>query len=152
MGETGGNQTQIAKDRLQNTHIAFSSSTRTLNYLPLFADSVSPPPHHRLHGPRPPQSLSTAQSNPMPSQNRPLETATPPPSLPPPPEEEKPNDSLQGSENHNQKLSDNEKDSEDSSDSSDEEIDEYYFLHLSLSVFVLSAYTHTHVRAIRHAY
>ncbi|CAA0817875.1 Putative E3 ubiquitin-protein ligase RING1a [Striga hermonthica] len=66
----------------------------------------------------------------MPSQNRPLETATPPPSPPPPPEEEKPDDSLRGSENHNQKLSDNEKDSEDSSDSSDEEIDEFIVVNL----------------------
>ncbi|GFP97134.1 putative E3 ubiquitin-protein ligase ring1a [Phtheirospermum japonicum] len=43
----------------------------------------------------------------MPAQKRPFETATPPPSPPPSPDEEKGDDSLQGSENHNKKLSDN---------------------------------------------
>ncbi|XP_012848596.1 PREDICTED: putative E3 ubiquitin-protein ligase RING1a isoform X1 [Erythranthe guttata] len=39
----------------------------------------------------------------MPAQKRPLEASTPPPSPQPPLEEEKPDDSVQLSENHNQK-------------------------------------------------
>ncbi|KAK6149935.1 hypothetical protein DH2020_017460 [Rehmannia glutinosa] len=60
----------------------------------------------------------------MPAQKRPLETTTPPPSPPPPLEEEKADDSLQGSENHNQKLTDSASDSEESSYSSGGEKDE----------------------------
>ncbi|KAL6567394.1 hypothetical protein OROGR_001062 [Orobanche gracilis] len=66
----------------------------------------------------------------MPAQKRPLETATPPASLPPPLEEDKADDSRQGSENHNHKLSENDGDFEESSHSSGEK-DEFIVVKLA---------------------
>ncbi|KAI3456242.1 hypothetical protein Pfo_012905 [Paulownia fortunei] len=67
----------------------------------------------------------------MPAQKRPLETTTPPPSPPAPLEEEKADDSLQGSENHNHKPTDNACDSDESPYSSGGEKDEFIVVKLA---------------------
>ncbi|KAL7089002.1 hypothetical protein ACP275_13G161900 [Erythranthe tilingii] len=67
----------------------------------------------------------------MPAQKRPLEASTPPPSPQPPLEEEKPDDSLQLSENHNQKETGDACDSDESPYSSDGEKEEFIVVKLA---------------------